>query len=172
MELLPAPRTYEIRAIGPGDRDALERFYTGLSPESRHARFHGAGPLATATCRYFCRPDHADREGLIAETVDADGRREVIGHLCLEPGEPGTVELAIAVADAWQRRGVGRALVAAAIAWAEAHGVTCLAASMLSSNAAVLNLVRSSGRHVSLMAADGGIVEARIAVRDLLPHAA
>jgi GNAT superfamily N-acetyltransferase len=172
MKLLPAPRDYVIRAIAPGDRDALERFYAGLSPESRHARFHGAGPLATATCRYFCGPDHARREGFVAETVGMDGRHEVIGHLCLEPAEPGVVELAVAVADAWQRRGVGRALVAAAIAWAEAHEVTCLKASMLSGNTAVLNLVRSSGRHVSLSAADGGVVEARIAVRDVLPHAA
>jgi GNAT superfamily N-acetyltransferase len=172
MELLPAPRAYEVRAIAPADRDALARFYAGLSPESRHARFHGAGPLATATCRYFCGPDHATREGFVAETVGIDGRREVIGHLCLEPGEPGAVELAVAVADSWQRRGVGRALLAAAIAWAEARGAACLTASMLSGNAAVLNLVRFAGRPVSLSAAEGGVVEARIALRDALPHAA
>jgi GNAT superfamily N-acetyltransferase len=172
MDLLPAPRTWEIRAIGPGDRGALERFYARLSPDSRRARFHGAGPLATEACRYFCGPDHAAREGFVVEAVDAGRGREIVGHLCLEPGESGAVEMAIAVADAWQRRRIGRALLAAAIAWAESHGLACMTASMLSENAAVLNLVRSASRPVSLSAADGGVVEARIAVGGALPQAA
>src|SRR5215471_7739488 len=101
-----APRTYRIRAISPADREALVRFYAGLSPESRQARFHGTapqvgGPVAT----YFCGSDHDHREGLVAEAFDEEGELAIIGHLCLEPLEPGVAEMAIAVADGWQRRG-------------------------------------------------------------------
>jgi hypothetical protein len=130
------------------------------------------GRSQTATCRYFCGPDHATREGFVAETVGIDGRREVIGHLCLEPGEPGAVELAVAVADSWQRRGSAGRCSPPRSPGPKARGAACLTASMLSGNAAVLNLVRFAGRPVSLSAAEGGVVEARIALRDALPHAA
>ena len=38
----PPRATFRVRAIGPDDREALVRFYAGLSPDSRAARFHGA----------------------------------------------------------------------------------------------------------------------------------
>ena len=62
-------------------------------------------------------------EGIVAIVTGDTGRPVVIGHLCLEPSTPGEVEMAIAVADAWHRRGVGRALLAAGIAWARRHGL-------------------------------------------------
>src|SRR5262245_40544521 len=168
-----APRTYRIRAIGPDDRAALLRFYAGLSPESRQARFHGAAPQVGATATtYFCGPDHTHREGLVAEALDDDGRPAIIGHLCLEPVEAGVAEMAIAVADGWQRRGVGRALLAAAVSWARAHGIGTLSASMLWGNGPILALVRSMGCPISFGAADGGTVEALVRIGDALPSAA
>ena len=173
MVLIAAPRTYRIRPIGPEDRDALLRFYDGLSPESRQARFHGMAPtVGTPAAAYFCRPDHDHREGLVAEVVDDNGRLAIIGHVCLEPVEPGVAEMAIAVADAWQRRGVGRALLRAAIDWAQSHGIGTLSASMLWGNAPVLALVRSMGCPVSFGAADGGTVEALVRIGGALPNAA
>ena len=173
MVQLAAPRTYRIREIAPDDRDALLRFYDGLSPESRQARFHGAAPQVGAPAvAYFCGPDHAHREGLVAEALDEGGRTTIIGHICLEPLGPGTAEMAIAVADGWQRRGVGRALLAAAASWARAHGIETLSASMLWGNASVLALVRSMGRPVTFGASDGGTVEALVRIGDALPSAA
>jgi GNAT superfamily N-acetyltransferase len=168
-----APRTYRIREIRPDDREALLRFYASLSPESRQARFHAAAPqVGEPAATYFCGPDHAHREGLVAEALDAGGRTEIIGHLCLEPLEPGVAEMAIAVADAWQRRGVGRALLAAAGDWARAHGIATLSASMLWGNAPILGLVRAMGCPISFGPADGGTVEARVRIGDALPSAA
>jgi GNAT superfamily N-acetyltransferase len=173
MVQLAAPRTYRIRAIGPDDREGLLRFYASLSPESRQARFHGASPLVGgSTATYFCGSDHAHREGLVAEAFDDEGQIAIIGHVCLEPLEPGVAEMAIAVTDAWQRQGVGRALLAAAAEWARAHGIGTLSASMLWGNAPVLALVRSMGCPVSFGAADGGTVEALVRVDGALPSAA
>jgi GNAT superfamily N-acetyltransferase len=173
MKLKGEPAAFTIRAIEPGDGEGLARFYEGLSPESHHARFHGASPrLAPAACAYFCRPDHGCREGLVAQTVGAGGRPENDGHLCLEPVEPGVLEMANADADAWQRRGVGRALLAAAIGWGRSHGIGSLTASMLCGNAAVLALVRSTGLPVAYGPGDRGTVDVQIRIGDALPSAA
>lgn len=164
--------TYRIRAIRPGDCDELMRFYAELSPESRASRFHGAAAVGSPAAAYFCGPDHRHREGLVAEAVDETGRTQIIGHLCLEPSGGGAAEMAIAVADAWQQRGVGRALLMSAAHWARSHGIRTLTASMLWGNAAILALVRSMGWPIFLGAGDTGTVEARVELDGTLPHAA
>lgn len=168
---LPADIT--IRAIAPDDRAALRRFYGGLSADSLNARFHGATRgIADPVARFFCGPDHEHREGLIAEVAEAEGGPRIVGHLCLEPLADGEVEMAIAVADAWQGHGIGRALLATSIAWARIHDVTRLRASMLWSNGAILGLLRSVGRPLTVRASDDGDLEAVIDVRDPVPTAA
>jgi GNAT superfamily N-acetyltransferase len=163
----------QVRAIGPADRDALEAFYRDLSEDSRESRFLGATPgIADSTARFFCGPDHEHREGIVAEAVDEAGRRTIIGHVCLEPVGPDAAEMAIAVADAWQHRGLGRALLGRAIEWARGHGIAQLTASMRCSNIAVIGLIRSMGLPVSMGAGDGGVIDARMDLREMLPSAA
>jgi len=118
-----APGTVTVRRVVPADDAGVTRFYASLSADSLEARFLGATPgIAEATARFFCGPDHLHREGLVAEAIDGSGECVIVGHLCLEPSTAGRVEMAIAVADGWQRRGIGRALLEAAIRWAEARG--------------------------------------------------
>jgi GNAT superfamily N-acetyltransferase len=173
MVLRHVPRTCHIRTIVPDDREALEVFYAGLSPESRQARFHGAASrVAAPEATYFCGPDHAHREGFVAEGAGDGGVPAIIGHLCLEPVGPGVAEMAIAVADAWQRRGVGRALLAAAVDWAHANAIGTLSASMLSGNAPILGLVRAMGCPMTFGAEDAGTVEVLVRIDGALPSAA
>jgi RimJ/RimL family protein N-acetyltransferase len=135
---------YRMRRITPGDRVGLTAFYAALSPDSRAARFHGAAPrIPEATARFFCGPDHQHREGIVAECLDASGGSVIIGHVCIEPVTDDVAEVAIAVADAWHGRGVGRAMLARAVIWAQAHGIGRLAASILCGNAAMFGLLRS-----------------------------
>lgn len=173
LAMLAMHPAYRIRAIAPEDRDGLARFYAGLSPDSLAARFHGAAPgIGDSAARFFCGPDHEHREGLVAEVVDETGSGRIIGHLCLEPTGPGEVEMAIAVADAWQRRGVGRAMLAAGIRWARTHGVARLRASMRWGNGAISGLIRSTGCPVALTMPEAGVVEATIDVGVVVPSAA
>lgn len=163
-----------IRAIEPGDRDALTRFYAALSEDSMALRFHGASKgIADRAATVFCGPDHEHREGLVA-MLDEPGASEsiVVGHLCLEPAGPHEVEMALAVADAWQRHGIGRALLVSAMAWAQLHGIDRLHASMLSTNVAILGLLRSIGRPVALTMPGAGVVDATIDVARIVRPAA
>jgi acetyltransferase len=155
-----------IRPIQDVDRDALTAFYAALSPDSLEARFHGAAGMGGGVARYLCGPDHDHREGIVAEVIGADGRPLIIGHVCIEPTRAGEGEMAIAVADAWQRRGIGRRLLAEAIVWARAHGFVRLVASVRLGNSAILGLIRSTDRTVSLGDCDGGVMDATIDLRE------
>jgi acetyltransferase len=166
-----------IRPIEPGDCDALIRFYEALSAESLSLRFHGASiGIVDRAAVFFCDPDHEHREGLVAvlEEPSVRGARApiIVGHLSLEPSGLREVEVAVAVADAWQRHGIGRRLLLAALAWAERHGIERLRASMLSTNVAILGLLRSMGRVVTLSMPGAGVVDATIDLPAVLRPAA
>jgi len=164
---------YRMRPITPGDRAGLTAFYAGLSADSRAARFHGASPrIPDATATFFCGPDHRHREGIVAECLDASGDPVIIGHACIEPIGGDVAEVAIAVADAWHGRGVGRAMLAHAITWAQAHGVARLAASILFGNSAMLGLLRSVGHPITYGASVGGTIDVYLDVRSSRPLAA
>jgi acetyltransferase len=166
-------RHVQIRPIRSGDRDELTRFYGGLSADSRYARFHAVSPgIGEEAADILCGPDHEHREGLVAEIVRADPDGVgIVGHLCLEPCEAG-FEMAIAVADDWQRCGVGRSLLGAALDWAAEHGIAQLRASMLSTNSAILALIASLECPIGLSAPSAGVISVTIDVGGALPNAA
>ncbi len=173
MRLTTLPHI-RIRAIEPGDRDALARFYAALSENSLALRFHGASNgIADRAATVFCGPDHEHREGLVAILDEPGASGSIVaGHLCLEPAGPHEMEMAVAVADAWQRHGIGRALLVSAMAWAELHGIDRLRASMLSTNVAILGLLGAIGRPVALTMPSAGVVDATIDIARVLRPAA
>jgi GNAT superfamily N-acetyltransferase len=152
-----------IRRVRPSDQQALERFYAGLSPESRRARFLGhQGALSGRLSRVFCTPDHVHAEGFVAVLPDAERGRGMVGHLCLEPAGERRIELALAVSDEHQGYGIGRALLEAAIDWACAHRMDAIVASAFADNSRVLRLLSSSPYPAQVKPADGGIVDVSI----------
>jgi RimJ/RimL family protein N-acetyltransferase len=77
---------------------------------------------------------------LIALAQDA-----VIGEVSVDPSWMGFGEIGMMVAADWRGRGVGTALVAAAIEWARARGLHKLALSVFPHNAAAIALYRKFG---------------------------
>ena len=120
----------------------------------------------------FCTTDHAHREGFVAvlRRTSPTGER-IVGHLCLEPAGRRRAEVAIAVADDFQRQGIGRRLMRAAIAWAERRGIPTLTATMLATNPGIHGLIRSLGLPSRRRASDLDTTAVDIAL-DVRPAAA
>lgn len=140
----PAPALRPARAC---DAPAMQAFIDGLGVHSRRSRFHGG--LGRCSAR------------LAATLVAADGHRQVVWLATVRAGGPecivgearyvrdadaaGTAELAIAVADDWQGRGVADALLRRLLASARAAGVRHLRADVMAANVRMQAFVRRHG---------------------------
>lgn len=78
-------------------------------------------------------------------TLVAVAGGEVVGSLHVEASRFGFGELGMAVAREWRGRGVGSALLEAAIAWARERGLHKLSLSVFPHNAAAIALYRKYG---------------------------
>ena len=172
MDPARLPPRVTIRAIRPADVVPLERFYAELSPDSRDARFHGgARGIEARAARTFCGPDTCTVKVWSPSSVRVDASG-IVGHLCLEPLGSQDVEMAVAVADAWQHHGIGHALLVAAIDWAWKYGFARVRGTIRWSNPAILSLVRTSGRSIAILTGAEGDAEAVIDIRGEHPAAA
>jgi acetyltransferase len=158
-----------VRRISPSDHDALRDFYAGLSDESRRSRFFGVTPgIGARQSTWFCSPDRGHREGLVAIAGRRPGRPDrIVGHVCVEPIDETTAEIAVAVDDRFQGCGIGRRLVDAAVVAARADGYERLVATMLSGNPAIQRLLLGLGLPAATRAIGAGVVEATIDLREL-----
>lgn len=153
-----ALRGIRIRPIRSADADELRAFYAGLTDESRRTRFLGAAPgIGRGQSDYFCMPDHAHREGLVAIC----GER-IIGHVCVEPDAPSCVEVAVAVAEDARAQGLGRRLVGAAVDWACREGYATVCATTLAGNPAIQRLLTGLGMPATTTATGAGTIEIRL----------
>jgi RimJ/RimL family protein N-acetyltransferase len=127
-----------IRALEPGDGDALRAFHQGLSPQTVYYRFFCArGALTDAEVEYFTHVDQRSRVALAA----FDGARLVA--VARYDRIPGTTdaEIACVVTDAWQGRGLGTILLARLVEVARRSGVHRFVAETLLSNTRMLRLL-------------------------------
>ena len=70
---------------------------------------------------------------------------EIVGSLHLEPSRHGFGEVGMAVGREWRGRGVGSALLAAAIEWARERGLHKLSLGVFAHNEAAIALYRKFG---------------------------
>lgn len=155
-----------MRRIDPSDSAEIERFYAALSDESRRTRFFAVGAgLSHQQSLSFCTPDHDHREGFVAVVHGSDtGIERIIGHLCLEPAGAHVAEVAIAVADGYQHRGIGRQLMDAGVEWARFEGFTVLTATTYMGNAPIHRLLTGLGLPTHTTDAGSGTEDITIAL--------
>lgn len=124
----------------------LEGFQHDFGDRSRYQRFMAPKKrLTPAELAYFTDVDH-DRHEAFGALDPATGAGVGIARFVRErPGGP-TAEAAVAVADAWQGRGVGGVLLDRLAARAREVGVTEFTASLLATNRAMLALFAQLGR--------------------------
>lgn len=155
----------QIRPVRAGDAAGIAGFYARLTPESRRTRFLGAcRSISDLQAERFARAGEHGASGWVA--LDAEGT--VVGHLCLEPLDaPGdrVEEIAVAVAEDWRGRGLGHALLDAAIASARQRGVRALEATMLTGNHPIHALLEHAGLPWTCRALEPGSETIRIDLR-------
>jgi N-acetylglutamate synthase-like GNAT family acetyltransferase len=95
----------DVRPARPGDLPALDALAARCSFDTLYRRFHGA--TGTPLRRELARTA-SSTDGHRSWVAVRDG--EVRGVATLAVGRSGQAEVAFLVEDAWQRRGVGRAL--------------------------------------------------------------
>ncbi len=150
-----------IRPIQRRDKKRLLEGFERLSPESRYRRFLVPMPsLSPRLVRYFTEVDHHDHEALVA--VGA-GNGEPIGvaRYVRSEDEPEAAEVAVAVVDDWQGRGVAAELLRRLADRAREEGILRFTATCLADNREVIELLNELGR-TSAVSADSGLVEAQI----------
>jgi ribosomal protein S18 acetylase RimI-like enzyme len=130
--------TLLVRPLRHGDVRTVMGVFERLGERSRRARFHGPKPcLRRAELRQLASID-STRHALIAY-VEGDPQPVAIARL-VRDGR--SAEIAFAVADEYQQRGIGSALTAELIVDARVAGITEITALVSSGNHAALALLR------------------------------
>ncbi len=142
-----------VRPITPDDGDRLVRFFERLGPESRYYRFFRVKKnLDPDEVEYFTHVDYDRRMALIV--LDGD---EMVGVARFDrmDDDPRVAEVAFAVADDYQGRGIGTELLQLLTAYARLHGVDKFRAFVLPENVQMMRLFRNSGYELTRTLDDG-----------------
>jgi acetyltransferase len=144
-----------LRPMRPEDAELERRFFEGLSERSRYQRFLNL--MARLPPQMLARFTQLDYDRELALVALAPGGNDFIGVGRYAPNADGeTAEFALTVADAWQGRGVGRALLERLCDCARTAGYRTLYGHILNANQDMLGLALNLGfRHCSH---DGEIV--------------
>ena len=126
-----------VRPLRNGDTTTVQAVFERLGEGSRRARFNGSKPrLGEQELRVLAAVD-ATHHALVAH-VDGDPDPVAIARL-VRSGS--TAEIAFEVADAYQGRGIGSALVQELVGDACASGIVEVTALVRSDNRAALRLL-------------------------------
>jgi GNAT superfamily N-acetyltransferase len=145
----------EIRPLTPDDKADLAAGFERLSELSRYRRFLSPTSHLSATqLAYLTDVDHHDHEALVA--IDPSSRDGLaVARYVRSAENPGEAEFAVAVADDWQRRGLGTALLRQLAARARAEGITRFTGFVLEDNQPMRRLLQSLGEVKQRDAHDG-----------------
>lgn len=142
-----------IRPIEPEDADGIVALHSRFSERTRYMRFFSAYPrIPDRDLARFVNVDHRDREALVATiggVIIAVGRYER-----LQPGEP-VAEVAFAVEDLQQGRGIAPILLGLLADAARPVGINRFVAEVLPSNGAMLRVFGRAGYEIVQEYADG-----------------
>lgn len=135
-----------IRPMRPEDLDIETEFVLGWSPETRYNRLFSAGShTSPERLKQITRIDYARDMALIATLMLSDKEEQIGVARYVLRDDDRTCEFALSVADAWQHRGIGRALMLKLIDYAAAAGIETMVGDVLSSNAPMLHFMRALG---------------------------
>lgn len=160
-----AEPSLRIRPVRPSDAAGLQAAFERMSPLSRYYRFHsGMRRLPDALLRYLTNVDGVDHVALVATERWGSLPPSGVGiaRFVRLRDAPDTAEVAIAVADYAQGRGIGRRLLSELGAVARRQGITHFTMAVLAGNRRVrrwLASIEGSGTGT-----DAGVITFRVPV--------
>jgi acetyl coenzyme A synthetase (ADP forming)-like protein len=141
--------TVHLRPVCGEDGAAMLAFFEGLSDRSRGLRFFSAAVDLGGQARRAVDVEAADAYGLIATAGPAQA---IVAH-AIYVGEGGSAaEVAFAIAETYQGRGLATVLLAHLAGHAHDHGITAFTAVVLPENHKMIDVFRESGFLVEVRA--------------------
>ncbi|MBY8878304.1 GNAT family N-acetyltransferase [Actinacidiphila acidipaludis] len=148
---LPEGNELTVRRAGPEDRAAALAMHERCSPATLALRYHG--PVADAD-RYLTHL-LGPRFGRSLAVETASGRLVALGHLLWDGDEN---EVSLLVEDAWQRRGIGAALLRRLVELAAESGRESVYAVTQAANTGMVAAMRELGLPLDYQVEDATLV--------------
>src|SRR5262245_34296207 len=152
-----------IRPATLNDCKALQEFFARLSPESRRHRFLSTAQPPADLVRSFCDSSKPEHLLTLVVTRSAAEAETIVGAGSYIARDAQTAEVAFAVDDQFQGRGLGTQLLERLALLAIRHGFTRFWAVTERENRSMIEVFRRSGFPVT-ETFDGGYVEVDFAV--------
>src|SRR5690349_21611074 len=135
-----------VRAIRPDDRERLLRHFKALSEESKYHRFFGLKRELTGDeLIKLTNLDFVNHVAIVATLRDGDEERFIGVGRYIRSGDPHRAEVAFAVLDDHQGRGIGTVLLEHLSRIARDAGITEFEADVLGDNNRMLEVFSKSG---------------------------
>lgn len=140
-----------------GDASALLEFFRDLSDRSLYLRFHGHPALDERLAEPALEPDWIERGALVG--LEGDRIASLASYVRLR--DAGTAEVAFAVADELQGRGIATRMLERLAALANVFGIEEFLAEVMPDNSAMLRVFAEAGFETSRVT-EGGTTEVRL----------
>ena len=149
-----------IRPIKPEDEPLLHEAVAAMSERTVYFRFFSPlKRIPDALAHRLAVVDYNDRFALVATTHRPTGNERILGVARYDRvADADVAEVAVAVVDEFQRRGLGGALLAILARVARKHGIKSFSLIVLPENQQMLGLLRKIGwiHHAKL---SGGVYD-------------
>lgn len=132
-----------IRSVRPEDSKLIAEGFDHLSPQSRYFRFlSGMQTIPDVLMQRLTHIDHHDHEAI--GVLDTSGDHDVpaaVARYIRDEDDPEKAEIAITVADEYQRRGLGLLLISLLVVLAQHEGISVFRATVQRENHKMLSLL-------------------------------
>ncbi len=150
----PDRAAVELRALQRDDHASVLEIFAGLGARSRELRFLTPKPrLTSADLRQLTAVDHHDHVAILALTA-CDGRPIGVARFVRDPLHADTADVAVAVVDEWQDRGLGTLLATALTERALEVGIRHFTLVMSQDNEAAVRLLHRTPGDIRRVAID------------------
>jgi len=156
IEVLKNGLAIEIRAVEGDDGERLLEAFGRASAQTIHRRFFAVRRLTEEEVGFFVNVDFIKHVALVA-SVNENMKQPVVGGGRYVVVTPTQAEVAFAVVDEYQGRGIGAALMRHLTAIARKAGIKELIAEVLPENMPMLKVFKNSGLPMTTKREDGTV---------------